>query len=75
MSVTKRRLRVQMMRRDLILDAAGKLFQEKGYETTTIYEIAALAELGKGTIYSYFKSKEEVYIASFFGATGQGRVI
>ncbi len=53
------------MRRDLILDAAGKLFQEKGYETTTIDEIAALAELGKGTIYSYFKSKEEVYIASF----------
>ncbi|MGE5605066.1 MAG: TetR/AcrR family transcriptional regulator, partial [Bacteroidota bacterium] len=39
------------------------LFEKKGFEQTTVDEIAAVAELGKGTIYSYFKSKEEIYIA------------
>lgn len=63
MSVAERREREQLMRREVILDAAGKLFEEKGYGPTTVDEIATLAELGKGTIYSYFKSKEEIYVA------------
>lgn len=63
MSVAERREREQMMRREMILEAAKQLFEEKGYGPTTVDEIAAQAELGKGTIYSYFKSKEEIYIA------------
>ena len=51
------------MRRELIMEAAQKLFEKKGFELTTVDEIAAEAELGKGTIYSYFKSKDEIYIA------------
>jgi AcrR family transcriptional regulator len=51
------------MRRESIIEAAWKLFEQNGFEQTTVERIAALAELGKGTIYSYFKSKEEIFIA------------
>ena len=63
MTVATRREREQQVRRETIMDAARKLFYDKGYELTTVEEIAAMAELGKGTIYSYFKSKEEIYFA------------
>jgi AcrR family transcriptional regulator len=63
MTVSGRREREQNMRYEMILEAASQLFREKGFETTTVDEIAALAELGKGTIYSYFKSKDQIYIA------------
>lgn len=63
MTVASRREREQKMRREMILDAARELFKEKGYEATTVDEIAERAELGKGTIYSYFKSKDQIYIS------------
>lgn len=63
MTVASRREREQQMRREVILDAARQLFKEKGFETTTVDEIANLAELGKGTIYSYFKGKDQIYVA------------
>lgn len=63
MTVSARRQREQQLRRETIIEAAQKLFEQKGFEQTTVDQVAALAELGKGTIYSYFKSKEEIYIA------------
>ncbi len=63
MTVATRREREQQLRRELIMTAAQKLFEQKGFEQTTVDEIAAEAELGKGTIYSYFQSKDEIYIA------------
>ncbi len=63
MTVSTRREREQQIRRESIIEAAQVLFEKKGFEQTTVDEIAAEAELGKGTIYSYFKSKEEIYIA------------
>lgn len=63
MTVSARRQREQQLRRETIIKAAQKLFEQKGFEETTVEQVAALAELGKGTIYSYFKSKEEIYIA------------
>ncbi len=63
MTVASRREREQQIRRETIIEAARKLFHDKGYELTTVEEIAVMAELGKGTIYSYFKSKDEIYIA------------
>ena len=63
LTVATRREREQQLRRETIMDAARKLFHDKGYEPTTVEEIAVMAELGKGTIYSYFKSKDEIYIA------------
>lgn len=44
-----------------ILDAAGRLFMEKGYEHTSIQDIIDnLGGLSKGAIYHHFKSKEEI---------------
>jgi len=56
-----RREREKLFRRNEILEAATKLFAEKGYDYTTLDEIAEKAEFGKGTIYNYFKSKEEIF--------------
>ena len=43
-----------------ILDAATFLFIHKGYEKTTVNDILDKVEIGKGTFYHYFKSKEDV---------------
>jgi AcrR family transcriptional regulator len=48
---------------------AMKIFARKGFEKTTIQEIADGAGIGKGTIYEYFKTKEDIIaqaILSFF---------
>ncbi len=48
-------------RRERILNAARPLFFSKGFSDTSIDEIARAAELAHGTIYLYFKNKEEIY--------------
>ncbi len=53
-----------MQRRNSILNAARELFYRKGYQTTTMEEIAEKAELSKGTLYLYFQSKDELYIST-----------
>lgn len=48
----------------LIIETAGKLFLEKGYEHTSIQDIINnLGGLSKGAIYHHFKSKEEIMMA------------
>jgi AcrR family transcriptional regulator len=47
-------------RKTEILDAAEKLFHTKGYEATTISDIIAKAGIARGTVYYYFKSKDEI---------------
>ena len=47
-------------RKSEILDAALELFVEKGYHETTILDIANAAELTKGGVYHYLKSKDEI---------------
>lgn len=42
--------------------AALRLFARKGYDSTSIEEIAAEAGIGKSTVYEYFKTKEALYI-------------
>jgi TetR/AcrR family transcriptional regulator len=63
MSIADRREREKQLRRDSIIDAAEKLFFSKGIPATTMDEVAEAAELSKGTIYLYFKNKEDLYIA------------
>lgn len=48
---------------NLILTSARKLFGKYGLRKTTVDEIAREARIGKGTIYNYYKSKEEVFQA------------
>lgn len=44
-----------------VLDAAGRIFAALGYSATNVEEIAKEAGMAKGTIYLYFKSKEEIF--------------
>ncbi|MDX9974761.1 MAG: helix-turn-helix domain-containing protein, partial [FCB group bacterium] len=46
-----------------ILSAAVEVFAEKGFRAATMDEIAAAAGITKGTIYLYFASKEELFLA------------
>src|SRR5438132_1129869 len=51
-------------RRLAILGAARKVFARKGYADTVVEDIAAEAGIGKGTLYLYFPSKEQIYLAA-----------
>lgn len=46
-----------------ILRAALRLFSERGFESPTVDDIAAAADIGKGTIYNYFRTKEDILVA------------
>ncbi|GHA65159.1 hypothetical protein GCM10010372_76160 [Streptomyces tauricus] len=46
--------------RRALVEAATELFERKGYEGTTVADIAAAAEIGTRTFFSYFASKEDV---------------
>ncbi|KIL10375.1 hypothetical protein B4107_0928 [Bacillus safensis] len=45
----------------MILDGATKAFTQFGYKATTMDLVAKLANVGKGTIYTFFKNKEELF--------------
>lgn len=49
-----------MHQREIIV-AARSVFASKGFKQTTMEDIAAVAEFGKGTIYNYFDGKEELF--------------
>lgn len=52
-------------RRHQILDAAARVFAEKGFHPTTIRDIARAAGLADGTIYNYFDNKTALLLAIF----------
>jgi AcrR family transcriptional regulator len=51
-------------KRSEIRDAALEIFARKGFENTTVQEIADKANISKGTIYLYFKTKEDILDAA-----------
>ena len=61
MGISERKEREKEQRRKDIIDAAEKVFFEKGLNNSTMDEVAKEAELSKGTLYLYFKSKEEIH--------------
>ncbi|MFZ1292192.1 MAG: TetR/AcrR family transcriptional regulator [Melioribacteraceae bacterium] len=61
MGISERKEREKLQRRQEIILAAEKVFFSKGFTNSTMDDIAAEAELSKGTIYLYFKSKEELF--------------
>jgi AcrR family transcriptional regulator len=54
-----------------ILQAACRVFALKGYAPARMIEVAEAASVGKGTIYEYFRSKEELFFAVFEEMMGQ----
>ena len=62
MSVKERREREEKARLSAILLAAESIFAEHGYHRARMEDIAEAAELAKGTLYYYFKSKDEIFM-------------
>jgi AcrR family transcriptional regulator len=56
-------------KRQAILDAAATLFQENGFERTSMEDIRKRADFSKATLYSYFPSKEELFMEIVIDAT------
>lgn len=61
MGIVERKQREKEQRRMEIISAARKVFSNKGYNSATMEEIASEAELSPGTLYLYFKNKEELH--------------
>lgn len=49
-------------KRELILKSAAEVFAAKGFHDASINEIALKANIGKGTVYEYFSSKNELFL-------------
>jgi AcrR family transcriptional regulator len=61
MGIQSRQLRDRERRRQQIIAASKRVFTSKGVSRTTIKDIADEAELSPGTLYIYFKNKDELY--------------
>jgi len=56
-----RREREKLRQRQELLDTALQLFSQKGYHNVSMHEIAEKAEFAIGTLYKFFKNKEDLY--------------
>ena len=63
MSISERKEREKEQRRHEILKAAQRVFFRNGFEKTSMEMVAEECQLAKGTLYLYFKSKEELYVS------------
>jgi TetR/AcrR family transcriptional regulator of autoinduction and epiphytic fitness len=60
---SSRRARKKAATRAQIVAEAIRLFSARGIDAVTVDQIAAAADIGKGTIYNYFQTKEDIVLA------------
>src|SRR6185437_7239838 len=60
---SSRRERKHAMIRARIVSTAAQLFARHGFESVTVAHIADVADIGKGTVYNYFQTKEDIVVA------------
>jgi AcrR family transcriptional regulator len=63
MGIRERKEREKERRRQQIIVAAKRVFSDKGFTKATMEDIATEAELSPGTLYLYFKNKDELYVS------------
>ncbi len=61
--------------RERIVDAALRLFREKGFDETTMRDVAAAADVATGAAYYYFRSKEELVMALYVRTAEGARAV
>lgn len=61
MGIIERKEKERLIRKKAMVNAAESVFFKKGFENSTMDDIAKEAEFTKKTLYSYFKSKEDLY--------------
>jgi AcrR family transcriptional regulator len=61
MGIRERKERERERRRQQIIVAAKRVFSDRGFNKATMEDIAREAELSPGTLYLYFKNKDELY--------------
>lgn len=66
-----RREREKLWQRQQMLAAAVELFSRKGYHNVTMHEIAQKAEFAIGTLYKFFRNKEDLYKALMMDVSGR----
>ena len=52
-------------KKEQIIEAAARVFARSGYSNAVVADIALQANIGKGTVYEYFNSKEDLFFAVF----------
>ncbi len=65
------KLKEREVRRDLIIDAARKVFGVKTYDKVSMQEIANAAGIAKSSIYTYFGSQEELFVEAAYRDTNR----
>jgi AcrR family transcriptional regulator len=68
MGTANRRLRESRARRKAIQAAAVRVFADRGFSRATVQDIARQAEVSVGTIYLYYRSKEDLYVSLLFAS-------
>lgn len=58
-------------KRRRIIEAAGKLFAQRQFHKVCLEEVASEAGVGKGTVYTYFTSKDDLYLSLLEHALGE----
>ena len=56
-----------MTRKEVILQAASRLFSDKGFKETSISDISEVTKVAEGTIFYHYKSKEGLFLAILEG--------
>lgn len=69
MGIKERREREKIERREAILKAAIRVYDQEGYHAITMEKIAEEAELGRATLYLYFKTKDEIFVHAIVAST------
>ena len=60
-TLSKLKAKERKLRQQIIIDAAREVFGQKTYDKASMAEIAKTAGIAKSSIYTYFKSQEELY--------------